>query len=211
MLSFAVSAGPNQLSPILLNDLMNRMLQPLVCPYLRRTIGQATSAIFDVWRLSRDEAHNIKLPIQYLVGFIMSQERSFTTSVPDVVSEIFDGEAVIANYESGLYYSISPSGSLIWQALGCGLNHSQIVQWLSAQFTDQATEFDVTVATFIDSLEAEGLILEAPTDTRKGALPILEGTKFDRPVLERFDELQELLLIDPVHDVDTTGWPRRPE
>lgn len=139
----------------------------------------------------------------------MTQERSYTTSVPDVVSEIFDGEAVIANYQSGLYYSISPSGSLIWQALGCGLTASQIANWLSGHFT-RAGALDVVVADFIDKLASEGLILETAAVAENPALPTLHGDTFDAPLLERFDDLQELLLLDPVHDVDTTGWPRRP-
>jgi hypothetical protein len=28
-------------------------------------------------------------------------------------------------------------------------------------------------------------------------------------VLERYTDMQELLLLDPIHDVDQTGWPRR--
>jgi len=141
----------------------------------------------------------------------MMQERSYTTSVPDVVSEIFDGEAVIANYHSGLYYSVSRSGSLIWQALGSGLTPSQIVRWLSAHFKDQAGELDAVVADFIDRLSAEGLVLETAATTADATpLPVLEGARFELPALERFDDLQELLLLDPVHDVDATGWPRQP-
>lgn len=142
-------------------------------------------------------------------GFSMMQERRYTTSVPDVVSEIFDGEAVIANYQSGLYYSISPSGSLIWQALGCGLTPSQIVRWLSAHFAGQA-DLDAAVTAFVDRLVAEGLVAEAAATADAAALPVLQGATFETPTLERFDDLQELLLLDPVHDVDTTGWPRRP-
>jgi len=31
---------------------------------------------------------------------------------------------------------------------------------------------------------------------------------FERPVLEKFTDVQELLALDPVHDVDGSGWPR---
>ena len=30
------------------------------------------------------------------------------------------------------------------------------------------------------------------------------------PTLERFTDLQSLLLLDPIHDVDDSGWPRQP-
>lgn len=32
---------------------------------------------------------------------------------------------------------------------------------------------------------------------------------FTPPVLNKFTDMQELLLLDPIHDVDETGWPKR--
>jgi hypothetical protein len=29
------------------------------------------------------------------------------------------------------------------------------------------------------------------------------------PVLERYTDMQELLFLDPIHDVDESGWPHR--
>ena len=30
------------------------------------------------------------------------------------------------------------------------------------------------------------------------------------PQIERFTDMQELLLLDPIHEVDDTGWPHTP-
>jgi len=49
----------------------------------------------------------------------------------------------------------------------------------------------------------------SPASTRKPSL--LADAPFVLPVLERYTDMQELLLIDPIHDVDETGWPRRKE
>ena len=35
------------------------------------------------------------------------------------------------------------------------------------------------------------------------------GGAFTEPVLEEFDDLKDLLLLDPVHDVAEAGWPVR--
>lgn len=136
---------------------------------------------------------------------------TYITGVPEIASEIFDGELVIANYESGLYYSISVEGCWIWQGLAHGLIVSQVVEWLSGHFPGQASELVTPVEDFIAKLVAEGLILEASTSNRAlSELPTLAGEVFAQPVIERFDDLQQLLLLDPVHDVDQAGWPRRP-
>jgi hypothetical protein len=137
---------------------------------------------------------------------------TYTTVVPEIASEIFDGELVIANYKLGFYYSISAEGSWIWQGLAHGLTVSQIVQWLSGQFESQADELPILTEDFIEKLIAEGLVLPAPKMGNSTAeLPALTGDIFSQPTIERFDDLQELLLLDPVHDVDLEGWPRRPE
>jgi hypothetical protein len=136
---------------------------------------------------------------------------TYTTVVPEIASEIFDGELVIANYGSGLYYSISSEGSLIWQGLAHGLTVSQVTAWLADHFPDQAGELSTVVEDFVRKLAADGLILEASTtDSSISELPLLTETRFAHPMIERFDDLQELLLLDPVHDVDQAGWPRRP-
>jgi hypothetical protein len=136
----------------------------------------------------------------------------YTTLVPEVASEIFDGELVIANYQSGLYYSISAEGAWIWQGLAHGLSASQTAQWLSGRFESQARELPALVENFISNLKAEGLVLEASeSDTALAELPALTGAIFAEPTIERFDDLQQLLLLDPVHDVDLAGWPKQPD
>jgi hypothetical protein len=34
------------------------------------------------------------------------------------------------------------------------------------------------------------------------------GSKtFEPPLLEKYTDMQDLVLLDPVHEVDSTGWP----
>jgi hypothetical protein len=30
---------------------------------------------------------------------------------------------------------------------------------------------------------------------------------FEAPRLDRYDDMRDLLLADPIHDADTAGWP----
>lgn len=137
---------------------------------------------------------------------------TYTTVVPEVTSEIFDGELVIANYKSGVYYSVSVEGSWVWQGLAHGLTVPQVAEWLSSHFQSQARDLPALVEDFVGKLAAEGLVLETTqSDSALSQLPALNGAAFAPPVVERFDDLQDLLLLDPVHDVDHTGWPRRPD
>ncbi len=33
---------------------------------------------------------------------------------------------------------------------------------------------------------------------------------FTNPVLEKFTDMADLLLLDPIHEVDESGWPNKP-
>jgi hypothetical protein len=34
-----------------------------------------------------------------------------------------------------------------------------------------------------------------------------EPAAFEPPLLEKFTDMEDLLLLDPVHEVDGRGWP----
>ncbi len=35
----------------------------------------------------------------------------------------------------------------------------------------------------------------------------MSNVPYAPPALETYTDMQELLLLDPIHDVDETGWP----
>jgi hypothetical protein len=133
----------------------------------------------------------------------------FSTDVPRIISKEFDDELVLANYDSGLYYSLADSAAKIWLALKAGASDRTIVAAFTRKFP-AATGIETEVRNFIDKLLAEGLIV--PAEKGDEGEPSLESlSDFRPPVLERFDDLKELLLLDPVHDVDDAGWPVKAE
>ena len=134
----------------------------------------------------------------------------YTTEVPEMASELFDGELVIANYGVGTYYSVSMAGALIWQGLRGGLSDAEVADWLAGHYAGQAAEIPGLVTEFIAQMQREGLVMpiEKGAD-RTGELPALDEDRFAAPELERYDDMKELLLLDPVHDVAEAGWPKR--
>ena len=42
-------------------------------------------------------------------------------------------------------------------------------------------------------------------------IPETGSIPFDAPILKRYTDQQELLLLDPIHEVDDIGWPREKE
>ena len=63
-------------------------------------------------------------------------------------------------------------------------------------------------------LVAEGLVVAGPGSLDAVELPttITNGTSTTYKTLriQKYDDMEELLLLDPVHEVDEAGWPCRP-
>jgi hypothetical protein len=132
----------------------------------------------------------------------------FRTDVPQTAAELFDGELVIANYQSGLYYSITSAGALVWQGLRHGLSDDAVVEWLAAGYPSES-DLGSRVSAFIGQMVEQGLLIPAEASAAGPELPVLPADLGPMDV-EKFEYLQELLLLDPVHDVEQAGWPHRP-
>ena len=135
----------------------------------------------------------------------------FRTDVPETASELFDGELVIAHYGSGLYFSLSVTAALIWQGLRHGLAHDEVATWLSGSLAGDAGAITASVTSFVARLQSEGLVVAVEGPVTLADLPVVAAGAWQEPLLERFDDLQDLLLLDPVHDVSEAGWPHRPD
>jgi len=74
------------------------------------------------------------------------------------------------------------------------------------QRRDPRTERPIALGDVVDELLGEELIAPgaAPAATQ---VPVITGA-WVAPRLEKFTDLQTLLLLDPIHDVDEQGWPR---
>ena len=147
----------------------------------------------------------------------MDGER-FRPNLPAVISEVIDGEAVIINLDSGSYYSLRGSGTVIWAAIERGDQRAALADRLVAAYPDAPATVPDDVGRFVDHLLAEGLIVPipdgAPAPIPDGA-PAPDGAdtsaRYAPPTLEVFTDMQELILLDPVHDVDAVaGWPTTP-
>jgi Coenzyme PQQ synthesis protein D (PqqD) len=124
-----------------------------------------------------------------------------------VVSEVIDGEVVAIDLESGRYYSLEGAAARAWEAIQAGEELAGIAEAVAADAGISADEARPDVVAFIAELQAEGLVLNGNGATAPpaglGRIPL---------VLHRYTDMQDLIVIDPIHDVDETGWPnRRPE
>ena len=124
----------------------------------------------------------------------------------NIVSENFGGEIVAVNLDSGKYYSILKTGAYVWSALIAHHSIEQIVKVLSNLYQLDSGVVSHDILRFVDQLTQEGLI--APAQQATPPLPTDKPAgEYVTPAFEIFSDMQEILLLDPVHDVDASGWP----
>jgi hypothetical protein len=138
----------------------------------------------------------------------------FRINSPQVIHETVDAEAVIVNLETGTYYMLTDTGERIWAALARGASVDDILVELRASYRDGDRQLEGTVSAFLEELAGEGLIVPSDEDGGRpkragGPGPAAaSGAPFPVPVLQKFQDMQELILLDPVHEVhEELGWP----
>jgi hypothetical protein len=142
----------------------------------------------------------------------MEDAEKYRPDSPRVVHETLDGQTVIVHLDKGIYYSLDRIGSSIWQLLSEGASRGQVLQNLCVEYDAPMTLMEDAVANFIVQLRDEALIVPMPPGTECPVATLLpregrERQAFVVPVLQRYSDMQDLLLLDPVHDVDESGWP----
>jgi hypothetical protein len=136
----------------------------------------------------------------------------FEVSRPEVVGSVVDGEVVAINLDTGSYYNISGAGTDVWVAFEGAASVNEVTVRLADRYDAPVDEIAATVTRFMGEQRAEGLIRPAEGN-RSGDAPSANGPispsrdAFSPPVLEKFTDMEDLLLVDPVHDVSERGWP----
>ena len=131
-------------------------------------------------------------------------------NAPRMIHETIDKETVAIDTETGVYFSITGSGYLIVQALDQGARVADLAARLAAAFGMESTALRPQVEEFVAQLLAEEMVV--PSEDAPGAsaqLALADGQVYAPPVLERFTDMQDLLLMDPIHEVSNAGWPHR--
>lgn len=138
-------------------------------------------------------------------------EKFLKVNQRQVIHETFDDEIVIVNLETGSYYSLADTSAAIWKMLVQGSTPAQVQEGITATYDGDRSEITRGVEGFLAQLLADGLVAESDQPVSKewvAVKPSVARPQFQVPVLNKYTDMEELLLLDPIHEVDEMGWPR---
>lgn len=151
-----------------------------------------------------------------LGGFAMGE--TYVVDNPNVMHETMDDEVIVVDLDTGAYFSFDGAGALIWALLAGGTHtRESILAFIADRFDLAVGTIEAEVGRFLDRLLDEKLVRlgEPEAAGRKGSpgapLGDVDLIAYAPPVLNKFTDLQALLLVDPIHEVGDAGWPSRRE
>jgi hypothetical protein len=137
--------------------------------------------------------------------------QAFRINRPNVVGESFEGEVVIVNLDSGCYFSLLGSATTLWLQLESGTITIKSAEAILRQTYDcDGMDIAGEISTFLNKLIKEDLIVVENLESDLGSPnpeQFIDKRPFEPPILKTFTDLQDILLLDPIHDVDDVGWP----
>lgn len=152
----------------------------------------------------------------------------YRLNAPQVIAETIAGEAMIVNLATGHYFSLQGSGVDIWAEIERESSLSDIVDVLKQRYTAENGEIEAAVERLVEELENEILIVRVGANgyhtdaavadaesegaaSRNGSHDLApDRQQFVPPALAKFTDMQDIILLDPVHEVDASGWPHAP-
>ena len=133
--------------------------------------------------------------------------RRYQISNEGVAAKVMDGEAIIMNLGTGVYYSMDKVGALLWSLLESGHSLAQCVDTLVARCGAAPERVSGDLLRLVQELVDEGLITLSSRDLAGAVDNGVElSTPYEAPQLNIYRDMGDLLALDP----PTPGLQRSP-
>ncbi|MGH3429692.1 MAG: PqqD family protein [Mycobacteriales bacterium] len=126
-----------------------------------------------------------------------------------VVHETIDGETILIHLGTGTYYSLDGIGTEVWVVLAAGTSREALLAAASDRYAGDRVEIEAGISSLLADLLHQGLLVEGEPGRGPDSPGLPPGrAPFVAPVLHTYTDMQEFMLVDPLHDVDeVAGWP----
>lgn len=124
---------------------------------------------------------------------------------PRLAADVFDGEYIIANLDTGLYYSVQGIAVSLLNALPFE-DETGPVRFFCDAMPQHATAIEAELMPVFRQLLEEDVIRKVE-GAGIAARPLTEApADYQAPKFNKYADMQDLLMLDPIHDVDEEGW-----
>jgi hypothetical protein len=121
--------------------------------------------------------------------------------------EDFQSEIVLVHFESGIYYNMSGLAADLLRNLQEPADESMITNWIHS-LNSKTSEGGLQ---YLEWLINENIVLktQSQSDSPDPTSALKVDLSSDLWIYERFDDMSDLIRLDPIHDVSHKGWPHK--
>lgn len=128
-------------------------------------------------------------------------DRRYGPNGDELASTIIDGDAVVVNLATGVYYSLDDTAGAIWQMILEGRSLAGIAAGIAATYDTTVERAQADATGLLTRLLEENLITEVEaTDDREAVgvqLPAESRRPYQPPELSAYTDMSDLLALDP--------------
>jgi len=131
------------------------------------------------------------------MNYVLNEEKMF--------ADVTDGIAIIINSETGIYYGMNSFATNVYENIVKGVSAEKLLSELKML---NITGLEENFQEFIKAMVDKEILIEGPQSDTEVSIN-LEAANESGYALEfkEYDDAQELLLADPIHEVkEETGW-----
>lgn len=119
---------------------------------------------------------------------------------PEVAARVIEGEAIIINLASGMYYSLDEVGGAVWSLLERGHSLEEGAAAIAARYGIGEERARADIRRLVGELHDEGLVVRLEHPSSAPALEpdgqVMKGS-YEPPRLNKYDDMAELFAQDP--------------
>ncbi len=121
----------------------------------------------------------------------------YSLNVRDLAAKTVEGETVLINLATGVYYSIAGAGAVAFARLSAGEDPADVAADLARLYETDAATVAADLERFVASLLEETILVEGePRSPADLETPPASGA-YAAPELEVYTDMGDLLALDP--------------
>ena len=127
-----------------------------------------------------------------------------------VFEDFADGQYIVLNHVNGEYYSFDKASSIVLKALTEGCSPENLAQALCNRYGGDVCTALESVNRFVEQLLTLEIIISGGNAEGKAEpyVAAIDSEKMPELSCEVFTDVADLLMMDPIHEVDEeAGWP----
>ena len=137
-----------------------------------------------------------------------SVETRLHTNDAEVTATVIDGEAIMINLTSGVYYSTDGVGARMWELAAAGATVAEAAEAIAQEYSIPATQASEDVQKIVGQFVEENLLIPH-TYASTPTLPAADSSaaSYQTPNLEIYREMGHLLALDPpMPGLENIAW-----